>query len=181
MVKFFFLVATIAMITEKLPFPISITTIVRETNSFIKIMRLINYLTYWLAYQSKLSLKKWNQTDKGLWRRKVVIKVYPLPHYSDAGPSNRVKTHWKKFFFLIFTTILTVSHDFLFFLISFMASLNILCLGPHNFFLKKQERETWKNFLWSIKNFQKYFMTHQFIPKKIHCHYKDPLAPILNT
>ena len=36
MVKNVFLVATIAMITEKLSFPMSMETIVRETNSFIK-------------------------------------------------------------------------------------------------------------------------------------------------
>ena len=31
------------------------------------------------AYQSKLFLEKWGQTDKE-YSRKVIIKVYPLPH-----------------------------------------------------------------------------------------------------
>ena len=40
-VKLFFLIETIA-ITEKYPSPISMASIVRATNSFIKLMQLIN-------------------------------------------------------------------------------------------------------------------------------------------
>ena len=51
-----------------------------------------------------------------------------------------------------------------------MASLNILCLDLHNFLKeitrkKKKERSTSENFLWFMKNFQKYFMAHQYSPK----------------
>ena len=40
--KLFFLVATVAMITEKFSFFIAVVTIVRETNSFMKIMQSIS-------------------------------------------------------------------------------------------------------------------------------------------
>ena len=31
--------------------------------------------------------------------------------------------------------------------------------------------------MWPIKNFQKYFMVHQYMPKTFHDPYRNPLAP----
>ena len=67
--KNIFLVATIAMVTEKFLFSISMATIVRETNSFIKSSS--------LSIQS--SLKNWNQTDK-VYSWKIVTNVYLVLH-----------------------------------------------------------------------------------------------------
>ena len=67
----FLLIATVSMISEKLFFPISMATIDGKTSYFLKTIQ---------AYQSKLFLDKWSQTDKE-YPRKVVVKVYPLPHY----------------------------------------------------------------------------------------------------
>ena len=43
-----------------------------------------------------MKLRK-NQTDKEL-SRKIVMNVYPLPHYDDIDPSNNVKTLQKLIF-----------------------------------------------------------------------------------
>ena len=95
----FFLVAAVAMITEKLSFPYFYDNHCYG-NKFLHQDS--------AAYQSKLSLKKLSQTDKE-FSRKSVIKVHPLPHCNDADSSNKVKTHYF-FFFLIsahFTCCLT--------------------------------------------------------------------------
>ena len=54
-----------------------------------------------VAYQSKLSLKKWSQKDEES-SRKPVIKIYPLPHCNDADCSNRVETHHSYLFIYLF-------------------------------------------------------------------------------
>ena len=84
------------------------------------------------AYLSKLSLKKCSQTDKE-FSRKVVIKVYHLPHCDDT--SNRVKTHQFFFLFLLPFSI-CLSGFYLWFNMVYLlkilliASLNI-CHPPH--------------------------------------------------
>ena len=67
--KNIFLVATIATVTEKFLFSISMATIVRETNSFIKSSSL----------SIQPSLKNWNQTDK-VYSWKIVTNVYLVLH-----------------------------------------------------------------------------------------------------
>ena len=57
---------------------------VRKTNSYIKIFSLSNQ-----TILEKMKLIK-SQTDKEL-SRKIVMNVYPLPHYDDIDPSNNVK------------------------------------------------------------------------------------------
>ena len=64
--KLFFLVATVAMLTEKLPFSYFHCNHF-QGNKFLHENNAV--------YQSKLSLKKWSQTDKES-SRKVVIKVH---------------------------------------------------------------------------------------------------------
>ena len=47
-----------------------------------------------------------------------------------------------------------------------MASLDILRSKPFN--LKNKITRTLENTLWPIKNFEKYFMFHQYMPKIFH-------------
>ena len=63
-----------------------------------------------------------------------------------------------------------------------MASLNILCSDDHNFLkdVTKKFGEVHKNiFLWPIKNSQKYFMTHEYLPKIFLGPCKNPPPPLL--
>ena len=68
-----------------------------------------------------------------------------------------------------------------------MASLDILHFNPFNirnkimkighkkYFMAHQE--FWKNISWPIKNFEKIFMAHQYMPKIFHGPHKNPLPP----
>ena len=62
-----------------------------------------------------------------------------------------------------------------------MASLDILCSNPFNLKNKITKIEHKKNISWPIKNFEKYFMAHQYIPKIFHGPHKNPPAPLLHT
>ena len=133
MTKLFFLVATVAMITEKLLFSnfhgnhCQRNKFLHENNA---------------AYQSKLFLKKWSQMDKES-SAKVVIKVrilFPIVITKTAAAGSK---HIKSYFsgFLnnichITEWILLIFKNSLFFKIPSVASLNILCSEPHNFFKK---------------------------------------------
>ena len=66
-------------------------TIVTETDSFIKIIQLINSIQ---------TLQKWGQTSTES-SRNVVIKVYPSHYCNDKTPS----TGLKQVIFFIFTAI----------------------------------------------------------------------------
>ena len=68
LIKLFFLVTTVAIITDKLLFSYFYGNYPQE-NNFLHEDNAV--------YQSKLSLKKWSQTDKDS-PRKVVIKVHIL-------------------------------------------------------------------------------------------------------
>ena len=57
-----------------------------------------------------------------------------------------------------------------------MASLNILCFNPFNLGNKIMKIEQ-ENILWPIKNFEKYFMIHQYMPKIFQEPYKNPPPP----
>ena len=92
MVKNVFLVATIAMITEKLSFPMSMETIVSETNSFIKSCILSIQTIPEKAGITQTSLLK--TTNLQLSQRCI---LYSLIKVRD--PSIRVKNASKKFFF----------------------------------------------------------------------------------
>ena len=64
-----------------------------------------------------------------------------------------------------------------------MASLNILQSDPHHL-LKEVNKKLGKYigiFFWPIKNSQKYFMAHQYLPKVFHGTCKNPPAPFLYT
>ena len=52
-----------------------------------------------------------------------------------------------------------------------MASLDILCF---NYFNLNYENRTSENISWPIKNFEKHFMAHQYMPKKFHSPHKNP-------
>ena len=56
-----------------------------------------------------------------------------------------------------------------------MASLDILCSNPLNLKNKITKIEQ-ENILWPIKNFEKYFMVHQYLPKLFHDPHKNPPA-----
>ena len=58
-----------------------------------------------------------------------------------------------------------------------MASLDILCSNPLNLKNKITKKEQKKNTLGPIKNFEKYFMTHQYMAKIFHDPHTNPLAP----
>ena len=62
-----------------------------------------------------------------------------------------------------------------------MASLGICAPTPLN--LKNYENRTQENISWAIKNFEKYFMAHQYVPKIFHDPNKNPppLPPVLHT
>ena len=72
-----------------------------------------------------------------------------------------------------------------------MASLDILCFNPFNLknkIMKIEHKKIFcgpskilKNILWPIKNFEKYFMAHQYVPKIFHDPHKNPPAPVLHT
>ena len=49
------------------------------------------------TYLSKISLRKWSQTDKDHWR-KFVTKLYLASIAKDKDPSIRVKMHQHSFF-----------------------------------------------------------------------------------
>ena len=49
-----------------------------------------------------------------------------------------------------------------------MTSLNILCSDPLNLKNKIIKIEHKKNISWPIKNFENYFMAHQYMPKIFH-------------
>ena len=57
-----------------------------------------------------------------------------------------------------------------------MASLDILCFNHFNFKNKIMKIE--QNISWPIKNFEKYFMAHQYMLKIFHGPHKNPLAPV---
>ena len=68
-----------------------------------------------------------------------------------------------------------------------MAGLKIFCSDPRPRNLlkkvtpkkkKKKEISTQETFLWPIKDFQKYFMAHQYLPKIFHSPTKT-LRPLL--
>ena len=93
--KNIFLATTIVLETEKLLL-ISMATIFRETNSF----------TLQVAYQSKLSLKNLNQTDKVFCR--TLVTMYILCSIKKVtDPSIRVKDS-SELCFLIF---IAICHD----------------------------------------------------------------------
>ena len=58
-----------------------------------------------------------------------------------------------------------------------MASLDILCFNPFNLKNKIMKIEHKKISPWPIKNFEKYFMTHQYMPKIFHGPHKNSPAP----
>ena len=59
-----------------------------------------------------------------------------------------------------------------------MASLDILCFNPFNLKNKIMKIEHKKNISWPIKNFEKYFMAHQYMPKIFHDPHKNlPALP----
>ena len=62
-----------------------------------------------------------------------------------------------------------------------MASLDILCSNALN--LKNKITKIEHNILWPIKNFEKYFMAHQYMPKMFHGPTKTlrPPSYILNV
>ena len=84
--KNFVLVATVALITEKLSFSFFYGSHCKENKFLHQNIQLIkpNYL-------------RKNETDKEL-SRKIVMNVYPLPHYDDIDPSNNVKMLQKLIF-----------------------------------------------------------------------------------
>ena len=141
----FFLAATVAMITEKLPFSY-INGNHCQGNKFLH----ENYA----AYQSKLNLKKWGQIDAEFSRRDV-IKLYLCPI---------VMTHYIFGFLLSFAIYLSgfqLLYEIVYFYqIPLIGSLNMnsLCSDTHSFLKiytkKNQERSTYENFLQPIKDFQ---------------------------
>ena len=58
-----------------------------------------------------------------------------------------------------------------------MASLGICAPTPLN--LKNYENRTQENISWPIKNFEKYFMAHQYMLKTFHDPLENPLPSIL--
>ena len=71
-----------------------------------------------------------------------------------------------------------------------MASLDILCFNPFNLKNKIMEIEHKKifrapskilNISCPIKNFEKYFIAHQYMPKIFRGPDKNPPAPLLHT
>ena len=66
-----------------------------------------------------------------------------------------------------------------------MASSDILSLDPLNLLLEITKNlklgKTIQNILRSTKNFQKYFMVHQYMPKISHGPSKNPPASPLHT
>ena len=58
-----------------------------------------------------------------------------------------------------------------------MASLDILCFNTFNFRNKITKNINIKNILWPIKNFEKFFMAHQYMPKIFHGPHKNPPDP----
>ena len=110
---------------------------------------------------SKLSLKKWSQTDKGYWR-KFVTKLYLVSIAKNKDPSIRIKMHQTSFLFLPLVALYLLSGCDLFNMsclscISFMASLNILCSNPLN--IKNKFTKT---------EIRKYFVAHQKCWKIFH-------------
>ena len=89
--KLSFLVATAAMITEKLSFSYFYGNHC-QGNKFLDENN--------AAYQCKLSLKKWSQTDQESWR-KVVIKVHILfpivMKKTTATGSKHIKSYFRDF------------------------------------------------------------------------------------
>ena len=143
--KFFFLLATVAMITVKFPFLFFDGNHCYERNSFMKIIQLINPNYLWR-----------NGVKDKVPSGKIVINLYFLwpivIRKTTATGSNR-------FFKNIFTNITHITKWMLnilknvlfFFKISLMASLNILRSDLHNFLKevtqkkkkkKKDERST---------------------------------------
>ena len=55
-----------------------------------------------------------------------------------------------------------------------MASLDIVCFNPFNL---KNNIMRIEHILWSIKNFEKYFMTHEYMPKIFQDPHKNPPPP----
>ena len=51
------------------------------------------------------------------------------------------------------------------------------CLNFQMNLLKVKIRKEHENILWPIKNFQKYFMAHQYMPKIFHDPWKNPPTP----
>ena len=58
-----------------------------------------------------------------------------------------------------------------------MASLDSLCFNPFNLKNKIMKIEHNKNISSPIKNFEKYFMAHQYMPKIFHGLHKNSPAP----
>ena len=106
MTKFFFLVATVVMITDKLPFSYF-------HGNHCKGKKFLHEED--AAYQSKLSLKKWSQTSKE-YSRKVVIKVHILflilMTKTAAAGSKHIKSCFSGF---LITFVLYLNGFYLFF------------------------------------------------------------------
>ena len=83
-------------------------------------------------------MEKWSQTYKKFLKKSFHKGTYPFPHCNDKDRSNRFKTHQNLFFWIfnnmchILECILLIFKNYLFFKITFMASLNILCSDPDN-------------------------------------------------
>ena len=58
-----------------------------------------------------------------------------------------------------------------------MASLDILCFNPFNL-RNKLRKWNMKNISWPIKNFEKFFMAHQYMPKIFYGPHKNPPVPL---
>ena len=174
--KLFFLVATFAMITEKLRFSYFYGNHC-QGNKFLY----ENNETY----RSKLHLEKWSQTDIE-FSRKVTMKVH-IPFLIVMTKTAATGSKYIQSYFSWFSNnichipewILVIFKNHWFFKVPFMTSLNILYSDPHNF-LKEATKKLGKyirNFLCSIKNSHKYFMAHQYLPKIFHGPCKNPPDP----
>lgn len=91
----FFLLPTVAMMTEMRLFLVSIATNVNETNSFNTIMKLINPNNHW----------RWNQTEEGyskiLLRRWIFYLIANDPDHNDGVKMSYTSvemSRWKSIF-----------------------------------------------------------------------------------